>query len=765
MAKASHGGVSTPISPAFGASGQYTHPGYTPRPSQVGSPQPDSGYPGPNPNSKYTDERPDQPQPSIDDIDMGSNWYSPFQPLYPFGPPYITRPREWDFPVGYNLNYIPRRIETMSMLRGMARTWGVLATIIATRQDQLLRIPWTIQRRDKPKAGSAGVDELRKFFKSPDGKLKYSQWSRKLLDDLLILDAPTIFFSRDRRGRLLNAEVLDGATIFPLIDDAGRRPDSVWEVTDDGIEYLKRQPAFQQVIKGLPMVDLDESEIIYRPMRPRPDFPIFGFPPTEQILVEASEAIRKTFYQFNFWAEGTLPDLIVTVPESWTPRQIAAYQAHMDALLSRDSRLKSKMRFVPGGMKPFDIKNSSGESLWSQRDETLIRLACYAYSVSPAPFVRMLNRATAQNAQQMAEEEGLYPVMSYYKDDIMDSIIQDQFGYDDLEFVFLPRPEPDLEKQAKIHDLKIKSGEYSINEARDESGLEPIANGDVHMIYIGNQIVPLEMAAKGDAVAMQKPPLGAQAPSPGGKPSAIKPSNQPQRGAAKPTTITSGSAAVKGLIKVDQSRVDQSSASRGQRRAGNYKKDHIRFQGLEISIENRKGSKRKAEDWSGKVPFDYGYIRGTIGADGDQIDVCVGKHLDSPWAFVLDQDKINGEDEDKGFDECKVFLGWNNPRKVYEKYCDANSDGKGPLRCGALTRLSMADFKSWLKNGDVKRPISEQRVGTVLYRRGDDIWKSDTISSSTGLNWYSQTTAVPKKRRDRRRRRSQGPRWLQLGAE
>src|ERR1700693_730394 len=444
----------------------------------------------PGNNSKYRDERPDQPQSWIDDIDMGSP-YTPFEPIWPYGPPFINRPREWDYPVGYNLNYIPARMELMQMLRGLRNNWGVLATIIETRKDQLLRIPWTIQLRDKPRQNSRGVDEMRSFFKRPDGKLSYSQWSRKLLDDLFVLDAPSIYFSRDRRGRPIHAEVMDGATIFPLIDEAGRRPDSTVEVDEYGTTYLQRQPAYQQIIKGLPMVNLDESELMYVPMRLRPEMPIFGYPATEQILIEAMEAIRKTVYQYNFWAEGTIPDLIISVPNTWTPRQIAMFQGHFDAMLSGNLKLKSKARFVPGGMKPFDIKNSSGESLWSQRDETLIRLACYSYSVSPTPFIKQVNRATGNNAQQTPDEEVLTLLMSVSKDDIIDPIIQEKFGYDDIEFVFLPRPEPDSEKQSKIHSVQVKDGIRPINEVRDELGLEPIEGGDVALIQIGNAVIPL----------------------------------------------------------------------------------------------------------------------------------------------------------------------------------------------------------------------------------------------------------------------------------
>src|SRR5258706_12461907 len=70
-------------------------------------------------NSQYNNPNVSMPPPEIEDVDLNSNWYSPFQPMWPFGPPYQTSPREWDYPVGYNLNYIQPRMDLIGMLRGM----------------------------------------------------------------------------------------------------------------------------------------------------------------------------------------------------------------------------------------------------------------------------------------------------------------------------------------------------------------------------------------------------------------------------------------------------------------------------------------------------------------------------------------------------------------------------------------------------------------------------------------------------------------------
>ena len=74
-----------------------------------------------------------------------------------------------------------------------------------------------------------------------------------------------------------------------------------------------------------------------------------------------------------------------------------------------------------------------------------------------------------------------------------------------------------------------------------------------------------------------------------------------------------------------------------QKEAGNYKKDHLSFQGLPITIENPNGSMRTGIDkggkkWSVKMPYDYGYIKRTKGADVSGLPIDVAFNV----RYVLD---------------------------------------------------------------------------------------------------------------------------------
>jgi hypothetical protein len=151
--------------------------------------------------------------------------------------------------------------------------------------------------------------------------------------------------------------------------------------------------------------------------------------------------------------------------------------------------------------------------------------------------------------------------------------------------------------------------------------------------------------------------------------------------------------------------------SEAQKHAGNYKKEHINFQGLNISIENAKGSTRSGKDkngksWSVRMPADYGYIKGTSGADGDHVDTYVGPNGDSDSVFVVDQkDLANGR-----FDEHKVMLGFKSLHDATEAYKAGFSDDKGAERMGHVARLTIHEFKNWLKNHNTTKPMSKQSL-------------------------------------------------------
>ncbi len=149
--------------------------------------------------------------------------------------------------------------------------------------------------------------------------------------------------------------------------------------------------------------------------------------------------------------------------------------------------------------------------------------------------------------------------------------------------------------------------------------------------------------------------------------------------------------------------------TQAQKEAGNYKMGHTKIHGLDISIENPKGSERSGVDpngekWSVSMPAHYGYVKRTEGADGDHVDVYIGDNPESENVFVVDQN-----DADTGkFDEHKVVLGTNSLEDARALYSGGFSDGRAEDRIGNITEMSVDDFKSWLKDGDQSKPLADK---------------------------------------------------------
>lgn len=142
-----------------------------------------------------------------------------------------------------------------------------------------------------------------------------------------------------------------------------------------------------------------------------------------------------------------------------------------------------------------------------------------------------------------------------------------------------------------------------------------------------------------------------------------------------------------------------------QIKAGNYQKGSISLQGLEISIENPKGSKREGESrnrmgftvpWVSELKNHYGYILGTKGRDKDHIDVFLGNSPYSQHVTIINQ--INPETG--AFDEHKVMLGFESHEEAIEAYM-ANYppywDGLGDA-----VETDIDTLKEWLAAGNTK---------------------------------------------------------------
>ena len=147
-----------------------------------------------------------------------------------------------------------------------------------------------------------------------------------------------------------------------------------------------------------------------------------------------------------------------------------------------------------------------------------------------------------------------------------------------------------------------------------------------------------------------------------------------------------------------------------QKKAGNYKMGHVKIDGLQISIENPKGSMRRGKDpngtpWETEMKNTYGYIKGPEGVDGDKIDVFLSDNPTDGDVYVVDQYNTDGT-----FDEHKVMYGFTSASEAEVAYLSNYSADWAKGRKVVVTGVTRKEFKKWLDASDrKKKPFAEYK--------------------------------------------------------
>lgn len=150
--------------------------------------------------------------------------------------------------------------------------------------------------------------------------------------------------------------------------------------------------------------------------------------------------------------------------------------------------------------------------------------------------------------------------------------------------------------------------------------------------------------------------------------------------AAKPTDLNEGD------IRRNPGEPDAEQAA-----ASTYNKPRIEWQGLTIAIENPAGSVRRGRNrhgvtWEVRMRFDYGEILGTLGVDGDPVDVILGPNMDAPVVYVVHQRRVN---DWESYDEDKCCVGFDSQADAEQAFLSNYND---PRFLGPITAMPVDEF-------------------------------------------------------------------------
>lgn len=442
------------------------------------------------------------PQTVISSIKEGL-WPDPLQPVQPMGPP-LAEPLGWQMDWGRNLIFTTRADAEYGAdtLRRLSK-YPLARICIENNKDMLTRMPWKIQLKAQPgekakerasrEKGDKNIPMLSKFWERPNPSQDWSDFWRSILDDLLVIDAPSVFVGRDSKNKIAQLRWVEGDSVTVLVDEHGWRPEPP-------------NPAYQQLWEGYPRLDLTAAQLVYRPRNIVPRNTqasyLYGYSPTEQLADEIKTGMARLQFVLNFYTEGTIPGAILFAPLGTPPEKVKEAQQFLDSELAGQLAKRRRLQILQGFQesgKTEQLHEPKEPALADLFDEVHMRKIAFGYGVAPNRLAKTVNRASGEQMQEAAEEEGTLPFMHWLKGTV-DYMIQCPFLFNlpDYEVAFDPFHELDRLKQAMADKVDVECGMYTINEKREERGDDPLDNpvADQPNVYTAQGAIPLGQVLK-----------------------------------------------------------------------------------------------------------------------------------------------------------------------------------------------------------------------------------------------------------------------------
>ena len=447
--------------------------------------------------------------------------FAPGRPLVPslINPPLDSgraAPRRYEFPVAWNLQITEQRVVPFRILREVADGADLVRKCIEVVKSAVSGMDWDVAPlptatgrflAENPGIGTAAASRMAReqlapeiqrakdFWLMPDriNGLSFPEWVAMAIEEMLVIDALTIYPNTTLDEKNLHSlEILDGATIKPLLDDRGGRP-------------IPPHPAYQQILWGFPRGEFTASadadgeftadDLIYAPRTRRPYTP-YGYSAVERALPVIDLYMKRLQWLRTEFTDGVTPDAFIKTDATYgdNPELLRAYERIMNDDLAGKLEQRRRVRMLADGMDP--IFPPSPDAKFSPAfDELLVKQVCSHFGVLPtqigfAPKGGLGGAGVQEGEQLSAEIIGLRPVILWITD------LCNQLSYRflnmprDLGFIFANDVSENGLVDAQRRQIQLSTGEITMNEARAEIGYPMFSFPEADMPMVPNNMVP-----------------------------------------------------------------------------------------------------------------------------------------------------------------------------------------------------------------------------------------------------------------------------------
>ena len=391
-------------------------------------------------------------------------WFGPGNPIPPVAPP-GTPPRVRSYRYNENIQYDPRKRRfNYAQLRNLADACYPLRIIAERFKARIASHDWEFRLKANPgepkdallnrSHKDTRVNMLTKLFQQPDGEHDWPEWIKGWLEDNIVIDAACIWADRDSKDKIARLPLLDGSTINRVIDASAMTP-------------MPPYIAYQQIIHGLPAIDLMFDDVLFTIENYRPHKE-FGFSTVEQTALLIDTQLNRAVWTLNHYTEGNIPEVFILMDgEKYSAEQITEFMQNFEAKLDGQLGQRQKVYPLPDGT----VHELRGKELFEGFDEFMMRIFSYQIGEPVTPLVKGNNRAEAKQIDDTREEAGEIPKLKFVATK-MNRLVQSKFffGFEDIEFGWREAETTNALEQAQIWQITVPLGIDTVDEARWTQG-------------------------------------------------------------------------------------------------------------------------------------------------------------------------------------------------------------------------------------------------------------------------------------------------------
>lgn len=384
-------------------------------------------------------------------------------------------PRSFQYTPNVNATISPRMaygLMSFTDLRDMAEGVPEVSMCIRILTEEIKAFRPRIVAPD----GTECADPALKWMiDSPDRFNPYPVWLSRFLYNVLVYDAGALYRLRNVNNLITGLRVVDGSTLFVIIDERGEQP-------------RPPEPAFSQVIYGTPRNFFNTHQIWYRPRHLRADAP-YGRSPIEDCLPAVKMLANIWEYQTSWYTEGTTPEMMATSPLGWTPEQVLDFEASFNARMAGNTAERAgRIRFLPNGSEMLTTKDAkfSQEAYDVAANTVRMTFGIPRTEFGEAPGTGLGGAGFLEAMQNVFYRMGIAPLKSYIES-VFNDVLQEN-GYRGYEYeLAFPNESIDPKKEEDKTIARFTAGVITRDEIREALGMDRMGGEEGRFIVTPGQ--------------------------------------------------------------------------------------------------------------------------------------------------------------------------------------------------------------------------------------------------------------------------------------